>query len=61
MRLRSQESDVGDIGKVAYDAYWGHTGGKSLATGDDLPMWENLPLEIQDAWRVAADAVLAVS
>lgn len=52
---------MGDLGKVAYDAYWGHTGGKSLATGDDLPMWEDLPLEIQDAWRVAADAVLAVS
>lgn len=44
-------------GRVGYEAYCNHTNWKSLATGQDLPQWDNLKPEIQMAWLVAGDAV----
>jgi hypothetical protein len=51
---------VVDIGRVNYEAYARHTGFKSLKTGEDLPTWEDLNVEIRDAWTIAAYAVAAV-
>jgi hypothetical protein len=48
---------VSDPGQIAYEAYAAHTKWKSLKTEDDLPRWNDLPQEIQTAWRVSADAV----
>jgi hypothetical protein len=48
---------MNDLGKIAYDAYCEQTGGKSLITPDRLPAWEDLQVQIQEAWRAAADAV----
>lgn len=45
------------LAKVAYDAYVKQAGGKSLATGDPLPEFDKLKLEIQQAWHAAAVAV----
>ena len=45
-------------GKVAYDAYRNHTGGKSLVSGKPIPIWEELSPEICAAWCSAATAVL---
>jgi hypothetical protein len=45
-------------GKTAYEAYRNHTGGKSLATGQEIPVWEDLPPAIRDAWAAAAAAVV---
>lgn len=45
------------LGQLAYEAYVQHAGGKSLATGDDLPAWGELSPEIQAAWQYSADVV----
>jgi hypothetical protein len=47
------------LGQVAYDAYAMNTGGKSLATGDNLPPWNELADVYHTAWIAAARAVLA--
>jgi len=44
-------------GKIAYEAYCKATGGKSLISGDELPAWEALKPEIQNAWTQAGLAV----
>lgn len=46
-------------GKRAYMAYRQHAGRRSLVTGAELPLWDRLPPEIQDAWCAAATAVLS--
>src|SRR5262245_58240094 len=48
-----------DFGSMAYEAYRCHTGGKSLATGQDIPAWNDLRPDIQEAWCVAAGAILS--
>lgn len=47
------------LGQVAYEAYSTNTGGKSLATGDDLPVWGELDDVYQTAWIAAAREVIA--
>jgi hypothetical protein len=47
------------LGQIAYDAYATNTGGKSLATGDDLPLWDDLGDAFKTAWIAAAREVLA--
>lgn len=44
--------------KAAYNGYRDHTGGKSLATGQNIPEWVDLALVIQQAWDAAARAVV---
>ena len=56
--MTMQEQDD-QLGRVAYDAYATQTGGKSLATGDNLPPWEELDSSMQTAWTAAARTVLA--
>lgn len=46
-------------GQVAYEAYCGHTGWKSLVSGTALPQWENLKPDIKAAWESSARAVIA--
>lgn len=43
--------------QIAYEAYRNHTGGKSLATGQDIPEWADLAHVIQEAWSAAATEV----
>lgn len=43
--------------QIAYKAYARSTGGKTF-DGRDMPTWEDLPKNIQQAWRAAAEAVL---
>lgn len=45
-------------GKIAYDAYRNHTGGISLASGQNIPGWEDLHAPIRAAWEAAAKAVV---
>lgn len=49
--------EIKSLGQLAYEAYCQHTGGKSLATGDDLPTWDVLSPQIQAAWQYTADTV----
>lgn len=46
------------MAETAYEAYRAHTGGKSLATGADIPPFADLPLAIKDAWAASARAVM---
>lgn len=45
-------------GQIGYEAYRAHTGGKSLATGQEIPQWENLAPIIQAAWEAAGEAIV---
>lgn len=44
-------------GKIAYEAYCKTTDNKSLISGAELPLWEQLKPEIQNAWTQAGLAV----
>lgn len=46
------------LARKMYEAYRAHTGGKSLATGHDIPSWEHLPSPIKGAWCASAVAAL---
>lgn len=46
-----------NLAKIAYEAYCNATGGRSLISGAELPTWEALKPEIQQAWDAAAQAV----
>jgi hypothetical protein len=43
-------------GQRAFEAYAGQAGGKSLKTGEELPVWDMLPEDIQAAWEAAGAA-----
>lgn len=45
------------LGQVAYEAYCDLTKWKSLATGQPLPMWKDLKIEVKSAWEASASAV----
>ena len=44
-------------GQDAFEGYSGQAQGRSLIDGKQLPVWEMLPRDIQDAWEAAAAAV----
>ena len=46
--------DLNQLGRAAYEAYSHHADGRSLVTGDPLPVWLELPEEIRAAWVAAA-------
>lgn len=46
------------MGQIAYEAYSQQSRGKSLVSGAQLPPWPQLSPEIQQAWVVAAQAVI---
>ena len=46
------------MAKILYDAYIKHTGGKSLATGDQLPPFDKLHEVIKEAWAASGAAAL---
>lgn len=50
-------ASVPSLGQVAFEAYCADTGGRSLVSGDRLPLWDKLPPAIQRAWEAAAEAV----
>lgn len=41
-------------GQLAYEAYCGYTGWKSLVSGAPLPQWEAVRYEIKNAWHEVA-------
>lgn len=50
-------TDTEYLGKLAYEAYCGFTGFKSLVSGQPLPAWHTLRVDIQKAWLCSAEAV----
>jgi hypothetical protein len=45
------------LGKIAYEAYVKEAGGVSLVSGESLPAWSCLSLEIRKSWEAAGNAV----
>lgn len=45
------------LAEIAYTCYRNHTKGKSLASGQLIPLWNDLKPEIQEAWKVAAAGI----
>jgi hypothetical protein len=45
-------------GQIAYEGYRNHTDGKSLATGAVIPEWDQLRVDIQQAWQASANHLL---
>ena len=46
-------------GQVCFEGYAEQAEGRSLVSGDELPVWEMLPRDIQDAWEAGAQAVIS--
>ena len=44
------------LGKTGYEAYAQSTGGKTF-DGRDMPLWDDLPSRVKDAWNAATVAV----
>jgi hypothetical protein len=44
--------------EMAYNIYKKECNGKPLITGQLLPVWENLPISIRDAWYIAIESVI---
>lgn len=57
IRVELRSGQAYTLAKIAYEGYCAQTGGKSLATGDDLPQWEALPVAIREAWTASVRAV----
>jgi hypothetical protein len=45
------------LGQICYEAYVRHTNGKSLVSGQHLPIWHGQRNDIKEAWEAAAEAV----
>ena len=54
----SGDLTMGQLGQIAYEAYFNETGGVSLVSGAPLPTWADQVPRIQRAWVMAAGAVL---
>lgn len=50
---------MSELGRIAYEAYSKHSGGKSLISGVPLPFWPEVPGSVRAAWDAAALAVAA--
>lgn len=46
------------LGQVNYEGYYEASGGKSLVSGQPLPLWDKQDPKIQSAWEAAAQAVI---
>jgi hypothetical protein len=55
MELRPGQ--VQTLARIAYEGYCAQTGWKSLATGDALPHWPDLPVAIREAWEASVRAI----
>lgn len=51
----SEIKSLETLAKEAYTRYRAHTGGVSLVSGHEIPVWENLGKNIQEAWVSAVN------
>jgi len=58
LELNGQDMMRQKLGRAAYDAYCGARGWNSF-DGKPLPKWPEVKPEIQEAWCIAAEAVVA--
>lgn len=50
---QKQETTTLNLGQIGYEAYRQHTGGISLATGQQLPTYDELNDQVRGAWNKA--------
>ena len=58
MESKTVDGYIEYIAKEAYNSYCSHTNYKSLATGADLPQWDDLEEKYIDAWHCVAMTLL---
>lgn len=51
--MKLTDATLNAAAKVAYENYCYKTNWRSVATGDILPPWYDLSVEVQDAWKAA--------
>ena len=51
------EKELDELGKIAYDAYCGTRGWKSVK-GEQLPPWESQAEDLRAGWEKAVEAVV---
>lgn len=49
-----------ELAQTLYEAYSEAAGGVSLVSGDTLPAWDDLAVEVAEAWRAVASTAEAV-
>ena len=55
--MENKEIPQLELGRIGYEAYFAHAGGKSLAHGGELPPWDKLEQKFVEAWNAAGAAV----
>jgi hypothetical protein len=58
MQLTEEQEFTMKVAQKGYESYCRYTGNKSVVTGDDLPAWNDLPGEVNNAWCAAADEII---
>jgi hypothetical protein len=58
MQLTEEQELTMKTAQKGYESYCGHTGNKSVVTGDDLPKWADLPGGVKNAWFAAAEGMI---
>lgn len=51
-------SNLHELGRTAYEAYYEYSQGMSLINGEVLPLWNELTDNIKFGWTAAAKAVV---
>lgn len=57
MELTPRQEIIMDKARKAYEGYCNYTNWKSLASGYNLPSWNELPGKIRNAWFAAISAI----
>lgn len=52
-----QETATLELGRIGYEAYRQHTGGISLASGQQLPIYDELNDQVRGAWIAAGSTI----
>jgi hypothetical protein len=58
MNLTERQELIMRAAQRGYESYCKYTGGKSAVTGDLLPLWDDLPGNIVNAWFAAANGIV---
>lgn len=58
MQLTEEQEFTMRVAQKGYESYCSYAGNKSVVTGDDLPAWNDLPGEVNNAWFAAVSGII---
>jgi len=56
--MSKEQEWIYELARKAYEAYCGSTNWKSAITGDDLPLFDNCPKTVKNAWIAVAEKMI---